>query len=123
MERKLLVPVRTTTAGTLALRFGRLPSGERTGLAFTSEASLARTMGPSQEWTDLARTALLDMLAPLGIEQISVDPDLSSGPRADSAPQHLRPLPGQPEADAAAYVAANDPPARRSLAWPAALPG
>jgi hypothetical protein len=75
MDHTFLVPVRTSAAGTLALRIGRLGSGERVGLAFTSEASLTRTLGPSQQWIHLAREALTDMLAPLGIEHITIDPD------------------------------------------------
>ena len=59
MEHKLLVPVRTTAAGTLALRTGRLPSGERSGLAFTCQDALVRALGPSQQWTDLSWEALL----------------------------------------------------------------
>jgi hypothetical protein len=79
MEHKLLVPVRTTAAGTLALRTGRLSSGERTGLAFTCQDALVRALGPSQQWTDLSWEALLDMVAPLGIEHIRVDPEPDHG--------------------------------------------
>jgi hypothetical protein len=75
MEHIFLVPVRMSTPGMLTLRTGRLDSGERTGLAFTSEASLARALGPSHHWTSLAREALAGMLAPLGIKHITVDPD------------------------------------------------
>ena len=94
MEHKLLVPVRTTAAGTLALRTGRLPSGERTGLAFTSQDALVRALGPSQQWTDLSWESLLDMLAPLGIEHIRVDPEPDRRPRIGHSPQPPRPLPG-----------------------------
>jgi hypothetical protein len=69
-----LVPVRASKAGTLALETGRLRSGERIGLAFTSETALLLTMGPSQRWIQLDREALTDMLAPLGIQHIRVDP-------------------------------------------------
>jgi len=69
-----IVPVRTGAAGTLALCTGRLPSGERTGLAFTSEASLLLTMGPSQRWIRLDEHALRDMLFPLGVARVRVDP-------------------------------------------------
>jgi hypothetical protein len=87
MEHKLLVPVRTTTAGTLALRMGRLSSGERTGLAFTSEASIVRCLGPGQRWTDLSLEALLGMLEPLGIEHVRVDPELQWPPQTDDSLQ------------------------------------
>ena len=94
MEHKLSVPVRTTAAGTRALRTGRLSSGERTGLAFTSQDALVRALGPSQQWTDLSWEALLDMVAPLGIEHIRVDPEPDRRPRTGHSPQPPRPLPG-----------------------------
>jgi hypothetical protein len=68
------VPVRMSKDGTLALQTGRLGSGERVGLAFTSESSLALTLGPSQQWTRLDLEALMEMLAPLGVEHVRVDP-------------------------------------------------
>jgi hypothetical protein len=69
-----IVPVQASKAGTLTLRTGRLGSGERVGLAFTSENSFRRTMGPSGQWAHLDRQALRDMLAPLGVEHLMVDP-------------------------------------------------
>jgi hypothetical protein len=101
MDHTFLVPVRTCAVGTLALRTGRLGSGERVGLAFTSEASLTRTMGPSQQWIRLAREALTDMLAPLGIEHITIDPD-PVGEQCSDGPQQQRPSPGHLLAVAAA---------------------
>jgi hypothetical protein len=98
VRRALLVPVRTSQAGTLALRTGRLRSGRRVGLAFTSEASLLLTLGPSQEWIRLSAQALKDMLAPLGIESVRVDPrpigelDLNGVPRE----RQPRPAPVRP---------------------------
>ncbi len=74
MNQMYLVPVRESQAGTLALRTGRLVSGEHVGLAFTSEASLLLTLGPSQRWIWLAPSALRGMLAPLGVTQTRVDP-------------------------------------------------
>jgi hypothetical protein len=69
------VPVRESRAGTLALQTGRLRSGERVGLAFTTEASLKLTMGSSRQWVRLGPQALRDMLAPLGVRHIRVDPE------------------------------------------------
>jgi hypothetical protein len=68
------VPVRESRAGTLALQTGRLRSGERVGLAFTNEDSLLLTMGSSRRWVRLGGQALSDMLAPLGVRHIRVDP-------------------------------------------------
>jgi hypothetical protein len=69
-----LVPVRESRAGTVSLQTGRLISGERVGLAFSSEASLLMTLGPSQQWIQLAPGALRAMLAPLGVTCVRVDP-------------------------------------------------
>jgi len=101
MDHTFLIPVRTCAAGTLAVRTGRLISGERVGLAFTSEASLTRTLGPSQQWIRLAREALADMLEPLGIEHTIIDPDYV-GESCTDGPQQHRPSPGQPREVAAA---------------------
>ena len=73
-RRLLIVPVAPGRAGCLALRTGRLPSGQRTGLAFTSEAALRAALGPRQPWARLSEPALRDLLAPLGIFQIRLDP-------------------------------------------------
>lgn len=84
-----LIPVRESQAGTLALRTGRLPSGERVGLAFTCEASLLPTMGPFQHWIRLAAEPLRDMLAPLGIQCVRIDPRPASelGPGGPPQPR------------------------------------
>jgi hypothetical protein len=101
MDHTFLIPVRTCAAGTVALRTGRLASGERVGLAFTSEACLARTLGPSQQWIHLAREALVDMLEPLGVEHITIDPDPAGESCADRPPQQ-RPSSGHLQAVPAA---------------------
>jgi hypothetical protein len=68
------VPVRESKGGTFALQTGRLRTGERVGLAFTTEALLLLTMGSSLRWVRLDGRALKDMLAPLGVRHIRVDP-------------------------------------------------
>jgi len=60
----LFVPVRESGSGMLALRTGRLPSGQRVGLAFTSAASLLSELGPGQPWIRLHEDAMRGMLAP-----------------------------------------------------------
>jgi hypothetical protein len=94
MRHVYLVPVRTSAANTLAVRTGRLPSGERVGLAFTSEARLLLTLGPAQEWIHLACDALRELLAPLGVRHVQVDPR-PIAERATSVPPRERvPLAG-----------------------------
>lgn len=101
------VPVRTSKAGTLALQTGRLLTGERIGLAFTSEASLLLTLGPSQQWIRLDESALKDMLAPLGVEHVRVDPHpagelVSGGPLRERHPRSLGRNAGIPRPTSAA---------------------
>ena len=71
----MVVPVRTGS-GMVCLRCGRLPTGERVGIAFTTEARLAGVMGADQPWIHLNDRAMKAMLAPLGMTRIQVDPGL-----------------------------------------------
>ncbi|HEX4660676.1 MAG TPA: SAV_915 family protein [Streptosporangiaceae bacterium] len=73
----LFVPVRASQPGLICLRTGRLASGLPIGLAFTSEAALLSALGPRQQWTLICEQALLDMLAPLGIGHLRIDPRLA----------------------------------------------
>ena len=82
-QRQLLfVPVREGGLGMLTLRTGRLPSGRRVGLAFTSEASLRSVLGPGQRWIRLHENAVREMLTPAGIAEIRVDAGLRAAPAA-----------------------------------------
>ena len=83
---RMVVPVRTVP-GMVSLRCGHLPAGERVGIAFTTEAHLAEVMGAGQPWIQLSERAMEEMLAPLGITRIQVDPGLvtKSPPIAVSA--------------------------------------
>jgi hypothetical protein len=87
VRQTYFVPVRESQAGTLALRTGQLASGERVGLAFTSEASLLLTMGPSQHWVRLPAEPLRGMLAPLGVQRVRIDPRPASELRPAGLPQ------------------------------------
>ena len=73
----MVVPVRTGS-GMVSLRCGRLPTGERVGIAFTTEIGLIKVMGHDQAWIRLSDGAMKTMLAPLGIRRIQVDPELAS---------------------------------------------
>jgi hypothetical protein len=108
--RILYVPVHTCAGGTVTIQTGRLPSGQAVGLGFTSPARLAMVFGAWQPWITLHLGALHEMLAPLGISLVRIDP-LRSAPRreprlqrssgnADAAP--LDGAASAPEAPAAA---------------------
>ena len=90
MRNTFFVPVWTSEAGTLALRTGRLLSGRRVGLAFTSEALLVSTLGPALQWVELDGQALKDMLAPLGVKQVRIDacPACAPGALAERSEWH-----------------------------------
>lgn len=75
MRKLMLVPVRNGS-GMVFLRYGRLPSGERVGLAFTTEPHLVEAMGTGQRWISLDERMIRGMLAPLGVTRIYVDPHL-----------------------------------------------
>lgn len=59
------------------LRIFRTPSGERTAVAFTSEALLAEVLGEGQASTTLSESRLRELIAPLGISLITVNPTLT----------------------------------------------
>jgi hypothetical protein len=71
----MVVPV-GTGSGMVCLRCGRLPTGERAGIAFTTEGRLAGVMGAGQPWIHMSGQAMKEILAPLGVTRIQVDPGL-----------------------------------------------
>jgi hypothetical protein len=74
MSALYYVPVRQTQRGTLAVRTGRLVDGNPVGLAFTSEESLIAVYGPWQSWIRIDLEALRQMLLPVGVAEVRVDP-------------------------------------------------
>jgi hypothetical protein len=76
----LVVPV--SGSETVSLRSGRLPTGERVGIAFSTENRLRQVMGASQRWIRISESAMKAMLAPLGIVRVQVDPGLIAPPVA-----------------------------------------
>ncbi|MDX2972275.1 hypothetical protein PWY87_15835 [Kribbella solani] len=73
-SRHLVVPVRC--AGEIAtLRVGRLPDGTRVGIAFSTPAGL-RVAAGAQEWMRLSEDSLRELLVPLGVHRIQLDPTM-----------------------------------------------
>jgi hypothetical protein len=70
----MIVPVRTTAAGMVSVRTGRLEDGGRVGIAFTTEGRLIRALGARQPSMRLHVKALRGILRPLGVTRIQVDP-------------------------------------------------
>jgi len=118
----LFVPVRESGPGLVALRTGRLPSGQRVGLAFTSATLLLSELGPGQPWIRLHENAMRDMLGPAGIDEIRVDACLSV-PSGATEPGRAQ-AGAAPPRSAAAPTRRQTPPYRcASLARARAVPG
>ena len=81
----LVVPVRIRS-GMAAIRCGRLPTGQPVGVAFTSEGRLASVMGAGQPWIRLTESAMKEMLEPLGVTRIQIDPGLIAALYPSSVP-------------------------------------
>jgi len=121
----LFVPVRESGSGMLALRTGRLASGQRVGLAFTSAPLLLSELGPGQPWIRLHEDAMRDMLGPAGIDEIRVDACLSAPSGAAEATGPGRAQVGAASPRPAAATARHRTPPYRcaSLTQTRAVPG
>ena len=73
-DQLLIVPIRTACPGIDVLRTGQLPDGTPVGIAFTSREAMELVMGPGHQFDWLGLAAAHDLLAPLGISRIQVDP-------------------------------------------------
>ncbi|MEY9932878.1 hypothetical protein ABH926_007529 [Catenulispora sp. GP43] len=72
-NRLVLVPVRAGRCGSVAVRTGRLPDGQRVGLAFSTSAALAAVFGADQAWISLNPAMARRMLAEAGAAEMRVD--------------------------------------------------
>jgi hypothetical protein len=63
----------------VTIQAGHLPSGQAVGLGFTSPDRLAMVFGPRHPWIRLHLGALHEMLEPLGITLVRIDPLRSPG--------------------------------------------
>ncbi|MFF7458115.1 SAV_915 family protein [Kitasatospora sp. NPDC008115] len=86
------VPV-TVIGRTTSLRLFRLRDGRRCAVGFSSAGALAELLGPEQAAVVLGEPALRALTAPLGIEEVVLDPRLVAPPVAGPA---ARPAAGHP---------------------------
>ncbi|MFC5664128.1 SAV_915 family protein [Kitasatospora misakiensis] len=98
------VPV-TVIGRTTSLRLFRLRDGRRCAVGFSSADALAELLGPEQAAVELGEPALRALTAPLGVEEIVLDPRLVAPPVAGPAerpgatrPGNERPGAGRPSA-------------------------
>lgn len=82
----LFVPVRPGSPGCTTLFF-RNALGGRIAIAFTSEQSLVRALGPDQRWARLSEPALRSLAGPLGITELRIDPRLSAPLPGSAVPE------------------------------------
>ncbi|WP_380281589.1 SAV_915 family protein [Kitasatospora purpeofusca] len=73
------VPV-TVTGRTTSLRLFRLRDGRRCAVGFRSAGALAELLGPEQAAVELGEPALRALTAPLGIDELVLDPRLVAPP-------------------------------------------
>ena len=71
------VPVRVCGEGIVVIRIGRLLSGKMVGICFTSPRRLATVCGSEQEWAVIRFWVLRELLAPLDIDVIQIDPKVA----------------------------------------------
>ena len=77
--RPLCVPVRENACGS-TLRLFRDRDGSRCAAAFTTPERLAAVLGADHLWVPLAEDALRDLVLPLDVHDIVVDPALVAPP-------------------------------------------
>lgn len=79
-SERIVVPVRHLSDGIDVLMTGAMPDGTKTAIAFTSLARLEAAMGCGVPYDHLTLNRLHQMLDPIGIERVQVDPDLVMSP-------------------------------------------
>ncbi|MEU6119786.1 SAV_915 family protein [Streptomyces sp. NPDC047117] len=98
----LYVPVRPGPMG-YAARLCRTPLGCRTAVGFTSADRLLGALGPGVAWIRLAEPALRALVAPLGVDRVTVDPRFAA-PNPHAARPYRSPVPDRTAASAAPYL-------------------
>ena len=86
-HQQLYTPVRDNACG-CTLRLFRNRDGSRCTVAFTTPERLTAVLGAGQIWVELAEPALRDMVRPLGVQHLVVDPNLIAPP-VTPQPQHI----------------------------------
>ncbi|MET8703829.1 SAV_915 family protein [Kitasatospora sp. NPDC058032] len=98
------VPV-TVTGRTTSLRLFRLRDGRRCAVGFGSAEALAELLGPEQAAVELGEPALRALTAPLGIDELVLDPRLVAPPvNGPAGPDAARPATGHPAARSGARL-------------------
>lgn len=106
-HQPLHIPVRDNGCG-FTLRLFRDRDGSRCTVAFTTAERLTAVLGTGQSWVELAEPALRDMVRPLGVPHLVVDPNLIAPP-VTPHPQPLSRSPrpgGRPTGDLVAATGA-----------------
>ena len=90
-HQPLCTPVRDNVCG-FTLRLFRDRDGSRCAVAFTTPERLTAVLGAGQRWVELTEPALRDMVLPLDIQQLVVDPNLIAPPVSPDPQPVARPV-------------------------------
>lgn len=93
-HQPLFVPVCDNACG-FTLRLFRNRDDSRCAVAFTAPERLTAVLGAGQHWVELAEPALRELVCPLGVQRLVVDPNLIAPPVSP----HPRPVPQPPRPD------------------------
>lgn len=74
-HHQLIVPIRRSLVEFVTPMTAHLPSGERTGVAFTTVEALEAAL-PGHPWTSLGECGLRELLLAIGVDHLQVDPPL-----------------------------------------------
>jgi hypothetical protein len=91
-HQPLFIPVADNRCG-FTLRLFRERDGSRCAVAFTTPERLTAVLGTGQRWAELAEPALRDLVHPLGVRQLIVDPNLIAPPVTPHSHSHSHPHP------------------------------
>jgi hypothetical protein len=94
-HQPLCIPVSDNGCG-FTLRLFRNRDGSRCAVAFTTPERLGAVLGAGQRWVELAEPALRDMVGPLRVEHLVVDPSLIAPPVSVHPQPVPRPVPQPP---------------------------
>lgn len=81
-QTPLVVPVFVSTicdTGCLVVRLAHRPDGTRVAPAFTTLGGMYAAVGRDQAYVLLAESALRELVAPLGVTRLQIDPVLVAG--------------------------------------------
>lgn len=94
-HQPLCIPVRDNRCG-FTLRLFRDRDGSRCAVAFTTPERMTAVLGAAQRWLPLAEDAVRELLRPLAVQRLIVDPNLVAPPVHPDPRLSTQPIPELP---------------------------